>query len=81
MGTSDLAAVRAATMSDLVHKEALTEKHEIVEQLQAIKGEIGLIYLDWESTYTWLKDLHETHDLRLQPKRNPFIEHRAPLRR
>ena len=27
----------------------------------------------------WLKDLHETHDLGLQSKRNPFIEHRDPF--
>ena len=52
--------------------------NKVVVELQSIGGEIGLLYLDGESTYMWLKDLRETYDLGLQSKRSPFIEHRAP---
>ena len=45
MGTSDLAAVLAAAMSDLVHKVAFTEMHKVYSALRL--PTVGAVTRSW----------------------------------
>merc|ERR1719203_843222 len=49
---------------------------ENTDELWIIEREVVELYPQWESTYMWVKDFRETHDLELQSERNPFIRHR-----
>merc|ERR1719203_768060 len=49
---------------------------ENTDELWIIEREMVQFYSDWESTYMWVKDFREAHDLKLQSERNPFIKHR-----
>merc|ERR1719203_582435 len=48
---------------------------ENTDELWIIEREVLVLYPQWESTYMWVKDFRETHDLELQSERNPFIRH------
>merc|ERR1719401_88412 len=47
-----------------------------MEHLNFVEQKLVEIYPDWPSTYMWVEDMHQTQNLMLQPRRNPFVPHR-----
>lgn len=48
-----------------------------VSQVAVLERELLQIYPDWPGTYMWVEDLHHTHTLQTQDRRNPFVIHRS----
>lgn len=45
-----------------------------VSQLQVFEEHLLDIYPEWPGTYLWVEDFRQTHNLMLQPRRNPFLK-------
>jgi len=46
-----------------------------MDHLNFVEQKLVEIYPDWPSTSMWVEDLRHTHNLMLQPRRNPFVQH------
>jgi len=46
-----------------------------MEDFDFLEKELPNIYPDWQGTYMWVEDLHQTQSLMLQSRRNPFVPH------
>jgi len=44
-----------------------------LEDFEFLETALVEIYPDWPGTYMWVEDLRQTHELQLQPRRNPFV--------